>query len=412
LLIALALAVVVAAGTSLAQAYGIQSEYFSLNRVPGGTFGNRNFVAHLAAIGTPVVMLVALTAPRGLGSAFGAIAMAVVAATLVLSRSRAAWLAVIALSVPVGLLARMTWDRWSDPRTVRRVLVLGGATVAGVLIALFVPNVLDWKSSSPYLDSAAGLVNYKGGSGAGRLVQYENSLAMMRAHAAFGVGPGNWPVVYPKFASRNDPSMSQSVEGTTSNPWPSSDWAAFLSERGVLGCLLLALVMLGLMIRAVRDVREGIGHDPEHVLTSIALVGTLVATAVVGAFDAVLLIAVPTYFVWTLAGALRPLTGGAEVEIGVRRVVPGLLAAVAVVVVGRSAGQVAAITIASTSTRVDALVRATQFDPGNYRLRTRLAETYVTRGDCVRARPQARAARDLFPSAAEPKRALAQCGGK
>jgi len=180
----------------------------------------------------------------------------------------------------------------------------------------------------------------------------------------------------------------------------------------VLGCLLLALVMVGLMIRAVRDVREGIGHDPEHVLTSIALVGTLVATAVVGAFDAVLLIAVPTYFVWTLAGALRPLTGGAEVEIGVRRVVPGLLAAVAVVVVGRSAGQVAAITVASTSTRIDALVRATQLDPGNYRLRTRLAEAYVTRGDCVRARPQARAARDLFPSAAEPKRALAQCGGK
>jgi len=412
LLVALALAVVVAAGTSLAQAYGVQSEYFSLNRVPGGTFGNRNFIAHLAAIGTPVIMLVALTAPRGLGSAFGAVAMAVIAATLVLSRSRAAWLAVIALSVPVALLARMTWARWSDPRTVRRVFVLGVAIGGGVLIALFVPNRLDWKSSSPYLDSAAGLVNYKGGSGAGRLVQYENSLAMTRAHLAFGVGPGNWSVLYPKFASRNDPSMSQSVEGTTSNPWPSSDWAAFLSERGVLGCLLLALVMVGLMIRAVRDVRDGIGHDPEHVLTSIALVGTLVATAVVGAFDAVLLIAVPTYFVWTLAGALRPLTGGAEVEIEVRRFVPALMAALAVILIGRSVGQVAAITIASTSTRVDALARATLFDPGNYRLRTRLAEAYVSRGDCVRARPQARAARDLLPSAAEPKRALAQCGGR
>jgi hypothetical protein len=226
------------------------------------------------------------------------------------------------------------------------------------------------------------------------------------------VGPGNWPVVYPKFASRNDPSMSQSVEGTTSNPWPSSDWAAFLSERGVIGCLLLGLVMVGLMIRAVRDVREAIGHDPEHVLTSIALVGTLVATAVVGAFDAVLLIAVPTYFVWTLAGALRPLTGGAEVEIEVRRFVPGLMAALAVILIGRSAGQVTAITVASTSTRIDALVRATLFDPGNYRLRTRLADEYIARGDCVRARPQARAARDLFPSAAEPKRALARCGGR
>jgi O-antigen ligase len=413
LIVALAVAVVVGVGTSLAQAYGVQTEYFSLNRVPGGTFGNRNFIAHLAAIGTPVVMLVALTAPRGVGSLFGAIAMAAVAATLVLSRSRAAWLAVIAFSVPVGLLAKLTWARWSNPRTARRVFVLGGAIVAGVLVALLVPNRLEWKSGSPYLDSAAGLVNYKAGSGAGRLVQYTNSLAMTRAYPVFGVGPGNWPVVYPRFASRNDPSMSQS-DGVTSNPWPSSDWAAYLSERGVLGCLLLALVVIGLAIRAVRDVGDvgRASEDPERVLTSIALVGTLVATAVVGAFDAVLLIAVPTYFVWTLAGALRPLTGGAEVELDVRRFVPALMAGVAAIVIGRSAGQVAAIAIASPSARLDGLVRATIFDPGNYRLRTRLTEAYIARGDCLHARAQARAARDLFPSAAEPKRALAQCGGR
>jgi O-antigen ligase len=412
LVIALAFAVVVACATSLAQAYGVQSEYFSLNRVPGGTFGNRNFVAHLAAIGTPVVMLVALTAPRGFGSVFGAIAMAVVAATLVLSRSRAAWLAVIVLALPVVFLARLTWTRWSEPRTVRRVLVLCVATAAGVLAAILVPNHLEWKSGSPYLDSAAGLVNYKEGSGRGRLVQYTNSLAMTRAHPVLGVGPGNWPVVYPKFASRNDPSMSQSVEGVTSNPWPSSDWAAYLSERGVVGCLLLVLVMIGLMIRALKDIRDASGRDPQRVLTAIALVGTLVATAVVGAFDAVLLIAVPTYFVWTLAGALRPPTGGAEAEVDVRRSVPLIIMGVAALIIARSAGQVAAITVASTSTRLDALARSAWLDPGNYRLRTRLAEAYLARGDCGHARSNGRAAHDLFPSAAEPKRALAQCGAR
>src|SRR5438270_405219 len=83
-----------------------------------------NCLAHLAAIGAPVVILVALTAPRGLGSIFGAVAMAAVAASLVLSRSRAAWLAVIAFSVPVALLAKLTWTRWSDPRTARRIVVL------------------------------------------------------------------------------------------------------------------------------------------------------------------------------------------------------------------------------------------------------------------------------------------------
>ena len=44
----------------------MQSEYFSLNRSPGGTFGNRNFVAHLAAIGLPVILLVTRIPTLGL----------------------------------------------------------------------------------------------------------------------------------------------------------------------------------------------------------------------------------------------------------------------------------------------------------------------------------------------------------
>jgi O-antigen ligase len=95
--------VAVAAGTALLQAYGVRTEYFSVNRAPGGTFGNRNFVAHLCAIGLPVLAYLALRArsARGLGAALGVLAAA--AATLVLTRSRAAWLASAAAAVPFAL---------------------------------------------------------------------------------------------------------------------------------------------------------------------------------------------------------------------------------------------------------------------------------------------------------------------
>ena len=43
---ALGLAGAAGAVTALLQAYGVTTEYFSLNRSPGGTFGNRNFMAH------------------------------------------------------------------------------------------------------------------------------------------------------------------------------------------------------------------------------------------------------------------------------------------------------------------------------------------------------------------------------
>src|SRR6478735_8771240 len=67
LLAALAAAVILGAVTALAQAYGLRSDYFSLNRAPGGTFGNRNFVAHVCAIGAPVLVYVTVTARQRWG---------------------------------------------------------------------------------------------------------------------------------------------------------------------------------------------------------------------------------------------------------------------------------------------------------------------------------------------------------
>ena len=137
---------------------------------------------------------------------------------------------------------------WTDFTRRRRLKVLAGASASAVITALFLPNALEWKSDSPYLDSVRGVVNYKEGSGAGRLVQYRNSLRMAVANPVLGVGPGNWAVEYPKFAVRNDPSLND--EGMTSNPWPSSDWVAFLAERGFAAVLLFAMALFGLLVGA------------------------------------------------------------------------------------------------------------------------------------------------------------------
>ena len=236
---------------------------------------------------------------------------------------------------------------------------------------------------------------------------------MTRAHPLLGVGPGNWAVAYPKYASRNDPSMSQD-DGVTSNPWPSSDWVAYLSERGPIGFGLLLLTMLALLGRAVRELRTAEGHNPERVLTAIAFIGTLIATAVVGAFDAVLLLAVPTFFVWTLAGALAPPPPEgkrAYIGWGVRELAPVLVFGLGVLAVGRSAFQLAAMSVFTESMRGASLERASLLDPGSYRIHMKLAQSYADRGSCDRARPHARAARTLFPNAGEPRRYLGMCGG-
>ncbi|MFI5256765.1 MAG: O-antigen ligase family protein [Gemmatimonadales bacterium] len=409
LLAALALAAVLGAVTALLQAYGVRTDFVSLNRAPGGTFGNRNFMAHVCVIAFPTMMLVATTAPSRRAFGWWAAAFALVAGALILSRSRAAWLALIVTAAVLVPLVFIALVRGRSGLRLRRLLFLPVAAALGAAIALVLPNTLDWRSDSPYIDTAKSVVNYKEGSGHGRLVQYGNTLRMSLHHPILGVGPGNWAVVYPRFASEGDPSLAE--DGTTSNPWPSSDWMTFVSERGLAAACILGLALLALVVDGLRGVR---GADtPEGRLAACALVGTVAALLVVGTFDAVLLLPPPALVSWALLGALAPPSrerAAASLTLPRRALLLLVVAALGAIAVARSAAQLQAMSIFSGSNRTSQLERASTLDPGSYRIHVRLAEGYLRRGSCTRVRSHAAAARALFPNAPRPKHLLALCG--
>ena len=178
--------------------------------------------------------------------------------------------------------------------------IVGGS---GVVLALVLPNRLNWRSDSPYLESLTGVANYRGGSGRGRLIQYRNTLDMAAHHPMLGVGPGNWPVFYPAYMSPGDPSFDA---GRHHSHQPMAEQRLDGSPGGarVPGALLL-LSTLGVILfvgwRAFRK-RGGSGEG----LAGLALVCTVLAVVVVGSFDAVLLLAVPSLFAWGLFGVLLP----------------------------------------------------------------------------------------------------------
>ena len=320
---ALAIAVVIASAVSLAEAYGMRLALFAATRVPGGTLGNRNFVAHLAAIGLPLLFTIALRG-RFLPASIG---VAIVTASLVLARSRGAWIAAAVMLIVYAVSAR----------PFLRFAGVAGFAVAGALIALVIPNTLHWRGENPYLQSVTGLTN-----GRGRLTQYKQSLFMAVHHPIFGVGPGNWPVIYPHFAARNDPSIGD--DNMTSNPWPSSDWIAFISERGIVAtvCLLLALAF------ATKD----------------ATARALIAAAVIaGLFDAVLLLPVPAFVVFTAIGCL---SGGQPPPAVRSEWLALLLVVIAAAGAYRSGSQLVAMTL------YDKPAVAAKIDPGNYRIQRRV----------------------------------------
>jgi O-antigen ligase len=395
LLTGLALAVVAGTVTALLQTYGVRTDLFSLNRAPGGALGNRNFVAHLAAFGLPVVLLAALRAWRAAGYALGAVGVMLVTASLVLTRSRAGWLALGAvLVVFLGAMLvcpplrrhRASWARLAG------IVLLVGSGVAGALV---LPNSLRWNSDNPYLESVKGVANFQEGSGAGRLVQYGRSLRMAAGHPILGVGPGNWPVKYPEYAIRRDPSMDGSAPGMTSNPWPSSDWVAFVSERGAPAALLLALAFLSLAIAGVRRLRRA--RDADEGLVAAALLGTVAAAGVAGAFDAVLLLAVPSFLVWATLGALWSPedSRAAAPSPRLQRIALVAVSLLAGAGAARSGAQLVAMGVYATHTGRSWLESAASIDPGNFRIHLRLARGGQRAARCEHAR----AAHDLFPSA-------------
>ena len=410
LLVGLAAAVVLGAATALAQAYGlVTTNLASLSRAPGGTFGNRNFMAHLVAIGLPVLLYVSLEARSRRRFLLGAAGLAIVAAALVLSRSRAAWLAAGTAGAFLAVEGLWIGGLWGQDRLRRRVVQLAGVVVVGLALALVLPNRLNWRSDSPYLESLTGVANYKEGSGRGRLIQWGNTLEIAVHHPVLGVGPGNWPVYYPTYMSRGDPSFDYD-DMIPTNPWPSSDWMAIASERGLAALVLLALVGGTIALGAWARVRRGAPQVPA--LTDLAIVATLIAVTVVGAFDAVLLLPVPTLFVWTIIGALassaRPIR---EIPLPpkTRRGVLIAVALLGTLFVARSAAQTIAMSVFSRGSRA-AMETAAAIDPGSYRIRMLLGRAWARAGRCDRAIPHATAARDLFPNHPAPAQLLRACG--
>lgn len=290
---------------------------------------------------------------------------------------------------------------------------MGAVAIGGVILALVLPNRLNWKSDSPYLDSVRGVVAYNSGSGAGRLVQYRNTLHMAEAHPILGVGPGNWPVYYPKFATHNDPSLSQN-NGTTANPWPSSDWATLISERGILAVVSLLLAFVGMIANAFQSTRGSSANNPgaRDPFLPVAVTAAVLITGAVGAFDAVAILAAPTFIVWAALGALVA-PGRSRMEWspspGRSRLLGLLAAAVLLIFSVRATGATVAMQAFGNGQRLSSVQHASVLDPGSYRIQLRLAILALNSHGCAMATPYARRAARMLPSAGAPRRLLERC---
>lgn len=414
----LAAAAVLAALLGIAQAHGVRIEWLAQDRVPGGTFGNRNFLAHFLTIALPPVLMAAVSGQRRFVRMSAIAAILLMTMAIVLTRSRAAWLGVlVALTIMTAavLLARRGQTSGVRPW---RMVPAALAFVVSVALAVFLPNRLAWSTETPYAESLARIADFASGSGKGRIVQWRNSLRLVPENPVLGAGPGNWFVHYPRVTTPGDPSFG-AVDPIPTNPWPSSDWVAMIVERGPIGAMLLLLAGLSAAVIAVRrTVTPKLPQYPTYTgddvtrpnsARAIATLGVLTATFVTGLFDAVLLLPAPVFLVSTTLGLLLPATqpvSSRPLAGRVRRAAVTATLSIAAAVSIITAGRLASLIVARDAPGRDELVLAARLDPGGHRVRLLLSR----RGDCIERVRYARAAAGLMPHHEAPRRALRACG--
>jgi putative inorganic carbon (HCO3(-)) transporter len=293
---------------------------------PAGTQGNRNWAGHLLALGMPLLafqwayrdsakriasrvrlplahhMFSEPFLPQPAGNLLVLVASS---AALVLTRSRAAWIAAL-LGTGFPLVISAAMSRRSRASTIRQVAASVCGLVIGVFVGVYSPTRLDWKSPHPYIGTVRSLLAYDRGSGYGRIVQYRHSLAMAIDHPTLGVGPGNWKILYPAYSIGIQPPVVAPIWEVPSRP--NSDLIGFIAERGVPATVVLLAALVSLAVGHVRSLTR-LGHSTDYDEKSycaLASLGILIALAVVGSLDAVLQLPAPTYLVFLSLGALAP----------------------------------------------------------------------------------------------------------
>lgn len=223
-----------------------------------GTFGLHNAFAGYLLLAWPAALVAALKAEKAaLRWTYAGIGV-FLAATLVLTYSRAAWVV-----FGLQLLALALWYLWRrsglDGGTRRLAAISGGALLLGMVVLVFLP---------PVQDALSRLLNFQGYSFQGRLRFWQAALEIFRDNPLIGVGPGEYAYVYPKYQ------IDYIYYSIDPHCWV----LQLMSELGLVGLLIVLACLAGAALW-VRRMMQG-GGSLAAILLVAAVAGSILHAAV------------------------------------------------------------------------------------------------------------------------------------
>jgi O-antigen ligase len=275
LLEALTIASAVVAAIGLLQHLEALPFFIPVISKPGSTFGNRNLAAEAIAMALPLGVAAAVSAERReLRTALVA-SLALEGAYLAVTRARGAWIGAACGVAVVIFLARRRWSR--------KTIAIAGALALLAIVAAVVPGRFnphdagDTKRYSGVVEVIEGGLDARSTAVRTRVGLWLRTLRMIGDHPWLGVGPGNWPVIFPLYA---EPGATEDgvLKATLEPRQAHDDMLERAAETGVVG--LAALVFLGVLtgLAARRRLRTAAPGEDRSALAGAS--GSLLSLAV------------------------------------------------------------------------------------------------------------------------------------
>lgn len=398
----------------LLEAYGGIPFLSAPGRRPGATLGNRNLAARLACLGLPLLWNRIMTADRTAIRLTLLTMTSTMVAVIVLSRSRGALLVSCVLVIWLPLATR--WQACADTHRRWRMAALpwiAAVALAGVTVVVL-PNHLGW-TAADFASSALRVAEYQSGTGRGRVIQAETSLRMIQRNPLWGIGPGNWSVVYPAYASTDDPSVK--LGAYYPGPQiPRNDILALVAEWGIVGVGVGLTFFLALAHRTSRLLASG---EARARSAGAIVFGVSLAATLLSMFDSVIRVAPTVVLVALVVGVAL---GDGEAAAGLRRaesygwprytwrVLLGACSVVSFALARSAADDFRALRIINSFSSMNDLARAVSIAPNNVEARASLSFVLVGAGRCDLAAPHIRRAAQLQPFSLSIATFQKQCG--
>ena len=232
-------------------------------------------------------LVLVLSRPISMRSAPLVAAFLLILLAILLSLTRAAWIATVILLVIAAAMRARTLLKTLAP-----VLI-----VAGVIAVVFLGMT---RGSSNFTAFVENSVDPSYGSNVERLNRWQAGWAMLKARPLLGVGPAAYEEAYPQY--RNASFVS-----------PQSDWRMGAhsdliragAEQGVPGILVLVILVVATYSTAARLARNS--PDPEIRTLAIALAAGLFTYTIHGLFNEYWRVAKVALIMWTFVGLIGAL---------------------------------------------------------------------------------------------------------